>query len=207
MKILTILLLISNLVFAQKSIYDLKSDGNQIGTLSVETKNLENGQRQYKTKLKVTIDSLLYSYSYEYKEEALFDEKGLLSFLIQENDNGKHKKMTAKRDANHLLFANGMVVDMVAIDVTPFNMNDETRYYKSDVKKFTLKSFDGLTGKLIEEMYEEVASEKIDAQIYKVIEKRTSLNNEVEKFYISEDGALRKVVGEDYEMILRPQAK
>jgi len=207
MKLLTTMLLLSSLVFSTTEIYDLKSDGKQIGALSVKTKTLSNKQREYKTHLKIAVDSFLVTYQYEYREDAIFDKKGLLRFKVEEIEDGEKKSMRAKREDNKLLFTNGKEILLTQIDVTPFDMNDETRYYKSDVKKFTLKSFDGLTGKLIEEMYEEVESEKIDAQIYKVIEKRTSLNNEVEKFYISEDGELRKIVGEDYEMILRPQAK
>ena len=207
MKLLTTMLLLSSLAFATTEIYDLKYDGKQIGALSVKTKILANKQREYRTHLKIAVDSLLVTYQYEYREDAIFDKKGLLPFKVEEIEDGKKKSMRAKREDNKLLFTNGKEIFFTQIDVTPFDMNDETRYYKSDIKKFTLKSFDGLTGKLIEEMYEEVESEKIDAQIYKVIEKRTSLNNKIEKFYISEDGALRKVVGEDYEMILRPQAK
>ena len=202
MKTLTILLILINLAFASTSIYDIKSEGEQIGTLSVQTKTLANNQKEYKTHLKISIDSFLFSYHYVYKENALFDAEGLLRFKVEESDDGEKKSMSAKREGGKLLFSNGKEILLTHIDVTPFDMDDNANY-KNNIKKFTLKSFDGLTGDLVDEMYVEEENLKMEGQIYKVFEKKNSFNDEVEKLYISEDGELKKVVGNDFEMLHR----
>ena len=51
---LVIIMFFTSIAFAKSSIYDLKSDGKQIGILTVKTENLENRQYKYKTHLKLS---------------------------------------------------------------------------------------------------------------------------------------------------------
>lgn len=198
MKLLITLLLLTNLIFATTEIYDIKSDGKQIGTLSVKTKTLVNNQREYKTHLKNSVDSFLFTYHYEYREYALFDKEGLLSFKVEELDDGTEKIMSAKREGNKLLFANGKEILLSEIDITPFDMDEPSKYNNSDIKEFTLKSFDGLTGEVVTEMYKVLQSSK-----HHLLEKRNSLNDEIEVLSISKEGQLLRLEGVDFEMILR----
>ena len=198
MKTLTIILLLANLAFASTEIYDIKSDDKQIGTLSVKTKTLANEQREYKTHLKISIDSFLFTYKYEYRENALFDTKGLLSFHVKELDDGIEKIMSAKREGSKLLFANGEEILLREIDITPFDMDEPSKYDNSDIKEFNLKSFDGLTGEVVTEMYKVLQS-----STHHLLEKRNSFNDEVEVISISKEGKLLKVESSDYEMVLR----
>ena len=175
-----------------------KSNGKQIGTLSVKTKTLANKQREYKTHLKIAVDSLLFTYQYEYREHALFDKKGLLRFKVEEIEDGEKKSMRAKREGNKLLFTNGKEILLTQIDVTPFDIDEPSQYDNMDIKEFTLKSFDALTGEVFTEMYKVLQS---DTQ-YR-LEKRTSRQNEVEFMTISKEGKLLRVECVDFEIILR----
>ena len=198
MKTLTIIFLLINLAFASTSIYNIKSDEKEIGTLSVQTKTLANNQRKYKTHLKIDVDAFIFSYHLEYKENALFDEKGLLSFKVEESEDGKKRSMSAKRENNKLLFANGKEILLTQIDTTPFDMEEIFPYIHNEDKAFTLKSFDALTGELLDNSYKILES----TQHYRV-EKQNSKDNEIEFMTLSKAGKLLKVEGSDFEMILR----
>jgi len=198
MKTLIIILLLTNLAFSSTSIYDIKSDGEEIGTLSVKTKTLSNNQRVYKTHLKIDIDTFIFSYHLEYKENALFDNKGLLRFKVEEFEDGQKKRMSAKRKNGRLIFKNGKKILLSKIGITPFDMDETSPYANIDSKSFTLKSFDALTGELFDNSYKVFESHK---QLR--LEKRNSRDDEVEVMTISKEGKLLSIKGVDFEMTLR----
>lgn len=202
MKILIIILVV-NIAFSKSIMYDLKADGKNIGTLSVKTEKIGNKGYTYKTYLRFSRTYIFTDYTYEYRENAFFDKDGLVNFTVEEKIDGEHKKMSAKREGTVLVFANGKKIKLSQLDVTPFDIDETSKYDDQNIKKFTLKSFDGLTAELVDEIYKVLGSEKVDGRVFQILEKRNSINNEVETLTITASGKLLKVKTEDFEMILR----
>ena len=207
MKLVIITMFFVSIAFAKSSIYDLKSDGKQLGTLTVKTENLENSRYKYTKHLKLSSTYMFFNDTYVYRENALFDKDGLVEFTVEEIEDGKQKMMSGKRVGDELVFGNGKRIKLSQIDITPFEIDASSIEDYSDIKKFTLKTFDGLTGDLLDEFYQVLDSQKINGQICHILQKRNSINDEVETLTLTKSGELLEVVGEEFKMILRTKGK
>ena len=207
MKILIVVMVLVNIAFSKSIIYDLKADGKQIGTLSVKTENLENKRYNYRSDLKFSGTYMFFKYTYAYRENAFFDKNGLEKYTVEEFSDDNQQMMSGKRVGSELVFGNGKRIKLSQIDVTPFDINLSSKYDDSNIKNFTLKTFDGLTGELVDEFYQVSESQKVNGQACYVLEKRNSKNDEVEKLTITKGGELIGVVGEEFKMTLRTKGK
>lgn len=199
MKILTIIILLTNIAFAKTLIYDVKTNGKKIGTFTIKVEKLKNQYHRYNSHLKFSTTYMFWKYQYEYKESVLFDKDGLVEFVVEEFDNEDYKRMSAQRKGEKLIFANGKEVEFSQIDTTPFEIGivpDDN----STKKKFSLKSFDALSGDFMTIYCQVLESKKVDNKMHYKIKKRTSIDNKIEILTITKEGKLLNVKGEDFKL-------
>lgn len=199
MKILTTIILLTNIIFAKTISYDISADKKKIGTFTVKIEKLKNKHHRYNSHLKFSTTYMFIKYQYEYKENVLFDKDGLVEFVVEEFDDGDYKKMSAKKEGEKIVFSNGKEIEFSQIDTTPFEIGivpDEN----STKTKFSLKSFDALSGDLMSVNCQVLESKKVDNQMQYKIKKRNSIDNKVEILTITKEGKLLDVKGEDFQM-------
>lgn len=181
-------------LLAQTLHYELHSDGDKIGTMTVSS----DGTSYYQTTLAFCIQAYFTQYCYSYDEQFQFNNESISLLNITEIDNGEQTVITAREKGIFLVYDNNMQINMSKITTFPFDIN------LTDIKQkpISITTFEPGLGIIVNETYSYIKDVICKNNICHEIKKESDLNSDIEILIINDQGTIIKITNELFQAIL-----